>query len=483
MSLESTADELFAHGRHWIGGQWRDPRSDSRFEVEDPSTEEVIGTVPGGSAEDVGAAVSAAAAALREWRATPAAERIELVAKLCDSMTSDLEVLATIINREVGAPVSIAGPAHVGLAIGIARSFVDVAEKFPFEEQVGRSTLLHEPVGVVGCITPWNLPLILICQKLPGALAAGCTVVLKPSELTPFSALRLAQLTADAGLPPGVVNVVTGDGPVTGEAIVTHPEVDKVSFTGSTVAGRRVAGLASQTFKRVSLELGGKSANVILPDADLERAVRTGVHQACFNAGQSCIAWSRILVREDQQEEATELAVETMSTMRVGDPRDPGTEIGPLVSAAARDRVQGYVKSGMNEGARLAAGGPGPVPGFDRGYYVRPTVLSGVSPEMTVARHEIFGPVVCVIPYRDEAACVEIANATDYGLHGAVWSSDVERARSVASRIRTGMLNINGYDFDPYAPFGGVKQSGIGRELGSEGFAAFLETKVVQVCE
>ena len=475
-------EDLFNQRRHWIGGEWRDPRGTVSFEVHDPSTEEVIGAVAGGSAEDVDDAVRAAAKTLRAWRETALEERLELVSTLCDVMESEADSLAQIITSEVGAPVAIARPAHVGLAVDIARSFIDVAGKFRFEEQVGRSTLFHEPVGVVGCITPWNLPLILISQKLPGALVAGCTVVLKPSELTPFSALRLAECTAAAGLPPGVVNVVTGDGPITGEAIVAHPKVDKVSFTGSTRAGRRVGSLAADSVKRVSLELGGKSANLILPDADLELAVRTGVHQATFNAGQSCIAWSRILVREDQQADATDLAAEAMSAMRVGDPRDPDTEIGPLVSAAALERVRGYIRSGIDHGAHVVTGGPDPVPGLDRGYYVRPTVLSGVSPAMTVAQEEIFGPVVCVIPYVDEADAVTIANATDYGLHGAVWSSDTERARRVASQVRSGMLNINGYDFNPYAPFGGVKQSGVGRELGVEGLSAFLETKVVQMC-
>src|SRR5579875_1873103 len=475
-------DEVFAQGAHWIQGSWRRARTTAEFEVEDPSTEEVIGEVPAGGPEEVGRAVEAAAAALPGWRATPLEERLELLARLCDVLEDDSEVLSEIITAEVGAPRAIAGPAHVGLAIGIVRSFIDVAAKFPFEEQAGRSLLRHVPVGVVGCITPWNLPLILISQKVPGALAAGCTVVLKPSELTPFSALRLAECSAEAGLPPGVLNVVTGDGPTSGEAVVVHPDVAKVSFTGSTRAGRRVGALAGGLIKRVSLELGGKSANVILPDADLERAIRTGVHQATFNSGQSCIAWSRILVSRDHERDAVEIAAELMASMRVGDPRDPATEIGPLVSSPARDRVRDFIESGIREGAILAAGGPDPVAGLSRGYYVRPTVLAGVSPEMEVARHEIFGPVICVMPYSDEDEAVRIANATDYGLHGAVWSSDEERALRVAHRISSGMLNINGYDFDPYAPFGGVKQSGLGRELGAEGLAAFTETKVVQVC-
>lgn len=474
--------DVYEARRHWIAGEWHRPIGTALFEVLDPSTEEVIGAVPGAGAQDVDEAVAAATGALDGWRSTPLDERLALLSRLCEVMEEDQEVLAELITREVGAPVAIAGPAHVGIAVEIMRAFIDVARKFPLEERVGHSTLVREPVGVVGCITPWNLPLILAAQKLPAALAAGCTVVLKPSELTPFSALRLAECTAEAGFPAGTVNVVTGDGPTAGEALASHPGVDKVSFTGSTRAGRRVAELAASTVKRVGLELGGKSANVILPDADLARAVETGVHQACFNAGQSCIAWSRILVSAEQEADAATLAAETMATMPVGDPRDPATAIGPLVSAAARDRVQGYVRSGIAEGAAVVAGGPDRPEGLSRGYYVRPTILGRVSSEMTVARNEIFGPVVCVIPYRDEAEAIEIANDTDYGLHGAVWSRDEDRAVGVARRIRTGMLNINGYDFDPVAPFGGAKQSGIGRELGEEGLAAFFETKVLQVC-
>ncbi len=480
--MTSNIDAVVSRQAHWIGGVWRAPRGDARICVRDPATEEAIGSVPGASAEDVDDAVEAAARALPAWRSMPLEERLDLLVELCDVIDADRAELAEIVVSEVGAPVAIAEAAHVGIAIDIARSFVDVAREFPIEERVGRSMLLREPVGVVGCITPWNLPLILVAQKLPAALAAGCTVILKPSELTPYGALRLAECTERAGFPPGVVNVVTGDGPTAGEALVSHPKVDKISFTGSTRAGRRIAALASQTVKRLGLELGGKSANLVLEDGDLERAVETGVHQATFNAGQSCIAWSRILVSERQHGMATELAAAAMSAMSVGDPRDPKTEIGPLISSNARDRVQGYVRSGVAQGAKVAAGGPERPDDLERGYYVRPTVLSHVSAEMTVAREEIFGPVVCVIPYRDEEEAVEIANQTDYGLHGAVWSRDEERAVAVARRIRTGMLNVNGYDFDPLAPFGGCKQSGVGRELGAEGFSAFFETKVVQVC-
>lgn len=480
--MTDAIDTIVARQAHWIGGMWRAPRSDARFSVRNPATEEVIGSVPGASVEDVDDAVEAAARALPAWRSTPLEERLDLLVELCDVIDAHRAEFAEIVVSEVGAPVAIAEAAHVGIALDIARSFVDVAREFPTEDHVGRSMLLREPVGVVGCITPWNLPLILVAQKLPAALAAGCTVVLKPSELTPYGALYLADCSERAGFPSGVVNVVTGDGRTTGEALVSHPKVDKISFTGSTRAGRRIAALAAETVKRLGLELGGKSANLVLEDGDLERAVETGVQQATFNAGQSCIAWSRILVSERQHDMATELAAAAMSAMSVGDPRDPKTQIGPLISSNARARVQGYIRSGVAQGAKLAAGGPDPPDGLERGFYVRPTVLSHVSPEMTVAREEIFGPVVCVIPYRDEEEAVEIANQTDYGLHGAVWSKDEERALAVARRIRTGMLNVNGYAFDPLAPFGGYKQSGVGRELGAEGFSAFFETKVVQVC-
>ena len=455
--------------------------STSLFEVRDPSTEEVIGVVAGGSPQDVDAAVAAARGAQPAWRARPLDERLELLERICDAIDGDQEALAEIITSEVGAPVSIAGPAHVGLTSAIMRSFIDIGRKFPFEESIGQSLVLREPVGVVGCITPWNLPLILIAQKLGGALAAGCTVVLKPSELTPFSALRLAELLGEAGCPPGVFNVVTGDGPATGEALVSHPQVAKISFTGSTRAGRRVGVLAAQNLKRLSLELGGKSANLVLPDGDLTAAIQTGVHQACFNSGQSCIAWSRILVPRQRLADATELAVGVISQLPVGDPRDPRTEIGPLVSKTAEQRVRGYVRSGIREGARAAFGGPDRPAGLERGYYVSPTVLVDVSPGMTVAREEIFGPVLCILPYETEADAISIANGTDYGLHGSVWSADEGHALSVARRIESGMLNVNGYGFDPVAPFGGYKQSGIGRELGSEGLTEFLETKSVLV--
>jgi aldehyde dehydrogenase (NAD+) len=472
--------ELFQARRHWIGDEWRAPHGSGLYEVVDPSNEEVLGVVPGATGQDVDDAVREASRALPAWSQTPLEERLLLLERLCDVIEGDVDTFASLITREVGAPVTISASMHVGLALQIFRSFIELGRQLPLEEPVGESVILREPVGVVACITPWNLPLILIAQKLAPALVAGCTVVLKPSELTPFNALWLARSVHKAGYPPGVFNVINGDGPTTGEALVQHPDVSKVSFTGSTRAGRRIAALAAGTVKRVGLELGGKSANVILDDGVLERAITTGVHQACFNSGQSCIAWSRILVPARYQADAVDLAAEVAAGLKVGDPQDPGSEIGPLVSQAAMSKVLNYIRSGLDDGASIATGGMERPSGLPRGYYVSPTIFSGVSPDMSIAREEIFGPVVCILPHDSDEEAVAIANGTDYGLHGSVWSNDESRALSVARRIRTGMLNINGYGFDVMAPFGGCKQSGVGRELGTAGLEEFFETKVVQ---
>ncbi|MGI8761561.1 MAG: aldehyde dehydrogenase family protein [Jatrophihabitantaceae bacterium] len=472
--------EVFAQRAHWLDGELSPSRAAETISVTNPASEEVIGHVVAGNAADMDAAVRSAHRAFPAWRDTALEERLALLDRLCGVIDDDRAQLAQIITAEVGAPVSIAGPMHVGLATEILRAFIKLGREFEFVATAGGTTLIHEPVGVAGCITPWNLPLILTAQKLGAALVTGCTTVFKPSELTPFSALRLAECMAEAGYPAGVFNVVTGYGPTAGEALVGHPLVRKVSFTGSTRAGQRVAALAAQTVKRVSLELGGKSANVVLPDGDLQQAVATGSHQACFNAGQSCIAWSRLLVPADRLAEATELAAETIGAMKVGDPLDADTEVGPLVSAEAAGRVRGYITKGIEEGARVAVGGPERLADEPRGYFVRPTVLTDVRPAMVVAQEEIFGPVLCVMPYRDEEEAIAIANGTPYGLHGAVWSRDEARAMAVARRLDTGMVNINGYGFDPMAPFGGYKQSGVGREMGTAGLQEFLEVKAVQ---
>lgn len=473
-------DGLFDQRAHWIDGQLTPSHAPGDITVMNPATEQIVGHVAAGDASDVDRAVHAAYRAFPAWRDTALDDRLALLTRLCDVLDDDRRELATIITAEVGAPVAIADPMHVGLAIEIFRAFVKIAREFEFVATAGSATVFHEPIGVAGCITPWNLPLILIAQKLGAALVTGCTTVFKPSELTPFSALRLGDCMAEAGYPPGIFNVVTGFGPSTGEALVSHPLVGKVSFTGSTRAGRRVATLAAETVKRVSLELGGKSANVVLADGDLAAAVATGSRQACFNAGQSCIAWSRILVPAARLAEATDLAAETLGGMKVGDPADPSTDIGPLVSAEAAERVRGYIVRGVEEGARVAVGGSERPAALQRGYFVQPTVLTDVRPDMAVAQEEIFGPVLCILPYEDEAEAVAIANGTPYGLHGAVWSRDQEHAIAIARRMETGMVNVNGYGFDPMVPFGGCKQSGVGREMGVAGLHEFLEVKAVQ---
>jgi acyl-CoA reductase-like NAD-dependent aldehyde dehydrogenase len=362
----------------------------------------------------------------------------------------------------------------------VFRYYAGLLREFQFESEVRNSMVVREPVGVVVAITPWNYPLHQISLKVAPALAAGCTVVLKPSEVAPLNAFVLAEVMETAGLPHGAFNLVTGTGPVVGEALVSNPEVDMVSFTGSTRAGKRVSELAAQSVKRVAVELGGKSANIILDDADLDTAVRKGVEQVLVNTGQSCNAWSRMLVPRAKQEEAARIAAEVAAQTPLGDPHDADSFVGPLVSRVQLERVQGYIRKGQEEGARLVAGGADPPDGLGSGYFVRPTIFADVTTEMTIAQEEIFGPVVAIIPYDSEEEAVAIANDTIYGLAGAVWSGDVEHAKRVARRLRTGQVNINGGGFNILAPFGGYKQSGNGRELGTFGFEEFLEVKSLQ---
>ncbi len=464
----------------YIGGAWVPSSGSGHIEVRSASTEEVIGSVPEGTAEDVDRAVRAARRAFASWSQTTVEERAGYLEKISQGLSARIDAIAALVAAEVGMPLTMSTAIQAGLPIMTSGQMAQIVREFQFEEQVGNSLVVREPVGVVGCITPWNYPLHQVVNKVAPALAAGCTVVVKPSEVAPFTAFVLADVIAEAGVPAGVFNLVTGYGPVVGEAIAAHPEVDAVSFTGSTRAGKRVAELAAQTVKRVTLEMGGKSPNLILDDADLEKAVRNGVNNAFLNSGQTCTALTRMLVPRDREEEAARIAAEQAAKLTVGDPFDESTRLGPLVSDAQRERVRRYIRTGIEEGARLVAGGPDAPAGLDRGYYVQPTIFAGVRSDMTIAQEEIFGPVLAIMPYDSEEDAVRIANDTQYGLAGAVWSGDQQRAERVARQLRTGQVDVNGGRFNPLAPFGGFKQSGIGRELGRFGLEEFLETKSLQ---
>ncbi|WP_188192301.1 aldehyde dehydrogenase family protein [Nonomuraea sp. SYSU D8015] len=463
----------------YIGGSWTASTSDEPIEVVNPATEEIIDRVPAGSPDDVESAATAARRAFPAWSETAAAERGKLLADAAELLRQRADEIAKTIATDMGSPLGFALKVQTLMPAGVLASYARLAESHPRESRVGNSLVVKEPVGVVAAITPWNYPLHQIVCKVAPALAAGCTVVLKPSEVAPLAAYALAEIFAEVGLPPGVFNLVSGRGPVVGEAMAAHPEVDMVSFTGSTAAGRRVASLAAESVKRVALELGGKSANVILPDADLQTAVKVGVANCFVNAGQTCSAWTRMIVHRDQYDDAVRLAVEAAAKYTVGDPFDESTRIGPLVSQVQRDRVIRYINRGQEEGARLVAGGTDRP--HERGYYVAPTVFAAVEPGMTIEQEEIFGPVLSLIPYTTEDKAVEIANDTRYGLSGAVWSGTEERAVALARRLRTGQVAINGGKFNPMAPFGGYKQSGVGRELGEHGLEEYLEVKAMQL--
>lgn len=466
------------YGSHYIAGQWTPAAHPGVFAVHDSSTEEVIATVPAGTAQEAGRAVQAARDAFESWSRVPLAERCAWLERIAAGLKARQDELALVIAREVGMPLKLAKAVQAGAPIWHWSNFARVARDFQWEERVGNSLVVREPIGVVGCITPWNFPLNQITLKVAPALAAGCTVVLKPSEIAPVNAVILAEVIHEAGLPAGVFNLVHGAGPVVGEVLATHPEVDMVSFTGSTRAGKRVAELASQTVKRVALELGGKSASVILPDADLEAAVKGTVSACMLNSGQTCSAHTRMLVPADRYDEAKRLAQAAVARLTIGPSLDEATRLGPLVSAAQRDRVLSLIRQGLEEGAECIAGGPGKPP-FEHGYFVQPTVL-GVKPGDTLAREEIFGPVLVILTYRDEEEAVRIANDTIYGLGGGVWGRDEAHAVAVARRIRTGQVDINGGPFNAQAPFGGYKQSGNGRENGRWGLEEFLECKSLQ---
>ncbi|PZG18602.1 aldehyde dehydrogenase family protein [Nonomuraea aridisoli] len=463
----------------YIGGSWTASASDEPIEVVNPATEEIIDRVPAGSPDDVEAAVEAARRAFPAWSQSAAAERGKLLGEAAELLKQRSQEMAETIATDMGSPLAFALRVQTLMPATVLSSYAQLAESHPRETRVGNSLVVKEPVGVVAAITPWNYPLHQIVCKVAPALAAGCTVVLKPSEVAPLAAYALAEIFDEVGLPPGVFNLVSGRGPVVGEAMAAHPDVDMVSFTGSTAAGRRVAALAAETVKKVALELGGKSANIILPDADLDLAVKVGVANCFVNAGQTCSAWSRMLVHRDRYDEAVRLAVELAHGYRVGDPFDESTKIGPLVSAVQRDRVVRYINRGQEEGARLVTGGTERP--HERGFYVEPTVFAGVEPGMTIEQEEIFGPVLSLIPYTTEEQAVQIANGTKYGLAGAVWAATEDRALAVARRLRTGQVAVNGGRFNPLAPFGGYKQSGVGRELGEHGLEEYLEVKALQL--
>ncbi len=477
----ATAAGIGARDKVFIGGEWVEPAGADPLPVVNSTTEETIATIPGCTPVEVDNAVSAARDAFEGWSRTPRAERAEALSAIAAGLEERADELTETIVAELGMPRKLTRIIQVGLGINHFASMPKAMEEVRWEEEIGNSRLLREGVGVVGAITPWNYPLNQIAAKVAPALAAGCTVVLKPSEIVPLNAFILAEVIESVGLPAGVFNLVTGIGPVVGEAIAGHPGVDFVSFTGSTRAGRRVSELAAATVKPVAMELGGKSPNVILDDADFARAVPDGVGKCFLNSGQTCSALTRMLVPRERLAEVEELASAAAEGFTPGDPLDPGTKLGPLVSAHQRDRVRGYIEKGQAEGAKLLTGGAEAPEGLDRGFFVRPTVFSEVTPEMTIAREEIFGPVLVIQPYDGEDDAVRIANATEYGLAGGVWAGDTERAIDVASRLRTGQIEINGGAFNPAAPFGGYGSSGHGRENGRFGLEEMLQVKSLQL--
>lgn len=471
--------ETKIHDKFYINGQWIKPHGTGMIEVINSTTEDVMGQIPEGTAEDVNTAVAAAKAAFEGWSTTSVEERKRYLQLIADKLTAMKNEIAALIAAEVGMPLAMATAVQAGMPAMVMGSYAQLLGEFPFEETIGKALVVKEPVGVVGCITPWNFPLHQVVAKVAPALAAGCTVVLKPSEVAPLTAFVLAEIIDEIGLPAGVFNLVTGYGPVVGEAIASHPDVDMVSFTGSTRAGKRVSELAAQSVKRVALELGGKSANVILDDANFEKAVKSGVGACYFNSGQTCSALTRMLVPRSRHDEAVAIAKKTAENFTVGDPLGGKAKLGPLVSATQRERVVGYIKKGIEEGATLIAGGAERPEGLEKGFFVRPTVFANVDNKMTIAQEEIFGPVLSIIPYEDDDDAVRIANDTIYGLAGGVWSGDEERAKRVARRLRTGQVEINGGGFNPLVPFGGYKQSGNGRELGKYGLEEYLEVKAM----
>jgi len=464
----------------YINGEWVKASSSETLPVTSSGTGELYATIPVGTVDEANRAVEAASAAFTAWANTSPKERGEFLIRISEKLAEKADLIAETIANEVGMPLGLAKGIQAGIPVATFADNGQRAMDFEWEEEVLNSTLVREPAGVVAAITPWNYPLHQIANKVAAALAAGCTVVLKPSEVAPINAFILADIIHEVGLPKGVFNLITGTGPVVGEAIVAHPKTDMISFTGSTGAGKRVMEIASKMVKRVSLELGGKSANIILEDADLARAIPDAIFKCYLNSGQTCSALTRLVVPRSKLAEIEDLAVASAAGFQPGDPITGGTLIGPLVSEAQQTRVRNYINKGIDEGARLIMGGVEQPEGLPRGHYVQPTIFSGVTNDMTIAQEEIFGPVLSIIPYDTEEEAIAIANDSLYGLSGGVWAGTPEKAFEVARKIRTGQVEVNGGGFNIFAPFGGYKQSGIGRELGKYGFEEFLEVKAIQ---
>ena len=465
--------------KFYINGEWVEPSTSATLEVINPATEEPIDSIALGGAADVDKAVAAAKAAFETFSQTSREERVALLEQIIAAYSARMGEVAAVISQEMGAPMPLANAAQAPAGVGHFMTTLEVLKTFEFEEDIGTSHVVREPAGVCGFITPWNWPINQIACKVAPALAAGCTMVLKPSEVAPFNAILFTEILDEAGVPAGVFNLVNGDGPTVGVALSSHPDVDMMSFTGSTRAGIEVARNAAPTVKRVAQELGGKSANIILDDADFQAAISRDVFGMCMNSGQSCNAPTRMLVPNARMDEAAAIAKAAAENVKVGAPDAEGTTIGPVVSEVQFNKIQGLIEKGIEEGAKLETGGPGRPDGLNQGYYVKPTVFSHVTNDMTIAREEIFGPVLSLIGYEDDEDAVRIANDTVYGLSGYISSGDPERAKAIARQIRSGNVHLNGAPVDQSAPFGGYKQSGNGREWGSHGFEEFLEVKAI----
>ena len=470
---------MIVRDKFYINGQWLEPVGTDTLEVVDSSTEEVMGVVPAGVPEDVNRAVEAASAAFESWGMTTPEQRQGYLQNLLAEMLARQEELGEVMASEMGMPLGMAKAVQAGLPIQGVSNFIKILDTYEFADTIEGAEIIKEPVGVVACITPWNYPLHQVMAKVCPALAAGCTVVVKPSEVAPLTAFMLAEMVDKAGFPPGVVNVITGLGPVAGEAMASHPKVDMVSFTGSTRAGKRVTELAANTVKRVVVELGGKSASIILDDADLDAAVRGSVNDCYFNSGQTCSAHTRMLVPEAKYEQAAKVAAEVAESMTIGQCDDPAAILGPLITKNQQERVRSYIDKGIAEGAQLLCGGSEQPDNLPVGFFIKPTVFGKVTEDMTIAQEEIFGPVLSILSYKDEDDAVRIANGTVYGLSSGVWSGDVDHAKKVARRLRSGNVVINGGAFNMMAPFGGYKQSGNGREHGPYALDDYLETKAL----